>query len=52
MDKKQVFLLRHRNLIQLGFEEYYDYIFPGEEAAPSLTILERARQWKKQKGTE
>lgn len=35
-----------------GYEEYYDYIFPGEEAAPSLTILERARQWKKQKATE
>mmetsp|Transcript_13633 Transcript_13633/g.41472 ORF Transcript_13633/g.41472 Transcript_13633/m.41472 type:complete len:576 (+) Transcript_13633:416-2143(+) len=33
-----------------GWEEYYDYIFPEEEAkAPSLKILEMAQQWKKRK---
>jgi len=33
-----------------GWEEYFDYIFPEEEAkAPSLKILEMARAWKKQK---
>ena len=35
---------------QLGWEEYFDYIFPEEEAkAPSLKILEMAHKWKKQK---
>jgi len=33
---------------EAGFEEFYDYIFPGEEKAPGLAILEMARQWKKQ----
>ncbi len=33
-----------------GWEEYYDYIFPGEEVAQTnLKILEKARMWKKQK---
>jgi len=33
---------------EAGWEEYYDYIFPGEEAAAtSLKLLERARLWKK-----
>jgi hypothetical protein len=33
-----------------SYEEYYDYIFPEEEAkAPSLKILEMAQQWKKRK---
>jgi crooked neck len=31
-----------------GWEEYYDFIFPGEEAAAGfLKLLEKARQWKK-----
>ena len=35
-----------------GWEEYYDYIFPEEQAkAPSLKILEMAHKWKKQKVT-
>ena len=34
----------------MGWEEYYDYIFPEEQAkAPSLKILEMAQKWKKQK---
>lgn len=34
----------------MGWEEYYDYIFPEEQAkAPSLKILEMAHKWKKQK---
>jgi len=33
-----------------GWEEFYDYIFPEEEAKkPSLKILEMAHKWKKQK---
>jgi len=32
-----------------GFEEYYDYVFPGEDSSSALKILERAKQWKKQK---
>jgi len=32
-----------------GLEEYYDYIFPDEQAAaPNLKILEMAHRWKKQ----
>ncbi|KAF5190025.1 Pre-mrna-splicing factor clf1 [Thalictrum thalictroides] len=34
-----------------GYEEYYDYIFPEETAAPNLKILEAAYKWKKQKLT-
>ncbi|ELR20088.1 cell cycle control protein [Acanthamoeba castellanii str. Neff] len=30
-----------------GWEEYYDYIFPDEQAAlPNLRILQKAHQWK------
>jgi crooked neck len=30
-----------------GWEEYYDYIFPDEQAAlPNLKILQKAHQWK------
>jgi crooked neck len=33
-----------------GWEEYYDYVFPDEEAKLStLAMLEAARRWKKQK---
>ncbi|PIA41392.1 LOW QUALITY PROTEIN: hypothetical protein AQUCO_02200066v1 [Aquilegia coerulea] len=32
-----------------GYEEYYDYIFPEETASKSLTILENAYKWKRQK---
>ena len=33
-----------------GWEEFYDYVYPEEEAkAPSLKILEMAQKWKKQK---
>jgi crooked neck len=32
-----------------GWEEYYDYVFPDEQAAiPNLKILQRAHQWKTQ----
>jgi hypothetical protein len=35
---------------ELGFEEYFDYVFPDEEtAAANLSILAKARAWKKQK---
>jgi len=38
--------------MEAGWEEYYDYIFPGEETAQTnLKILEKARLWKKQKAT-
>lgn len=31
----------------IGWEEYYDYIFPDEaDAAPHLKLLELARKWK------
>lgn len=34
-----------------GWEEYYDYIYPDEQAAqPSLKILEMAHKWKRQRG--
>jgi len=33
---------------KVGWEEYHDFVFPGEEATTaSLKLLERARQWKK-----
>ncbi|RWS26013.1 crooked neck-like protein 1 [Leptotrombidium deliense] len=33
-----------------GWEEYYDYIFPNDEAAkPHLKLLEMAKKWKQQK---
>merc|ERR1712072_949309 len=34
---------------EIGWEEYYDYVFPGEEEEKQggmLGILEKARQWK------
>lgn len=32
-----------------GWEEYYDYIFPDEEAAqPNLKLLAMAKRWKQQ----
>jgi crooked neck len=35
---------------EAGWEEYWDYIFPGEEQKQQgLKILEMARKWKKQK---
>jgi crooked neck len=33
-----------------GWEEYFDYIFPEDEAAkPNLKLLAMAKMWKKQK---
>lgn len=33
-----------------GWEEYYDYIFPDDEAnMPNFKLLQMARNWKKQK---
>lgn len=35
---------------EVGWEEYFDYIYPEEEAkVPSLKILEMAHKWKRQK---
>lgn len=35
---------------EAGMEEYFDYVFPEEEAgAPNLKLLEAAYRWKKQK---
>ncbi len=35
---------------ELGWEEYYDFIFPDDQAAPTnLKILEMAQKWKQQK---
>jgi crooked neck len=48
--------IKKRRLSEGGsgeFEEYFDYIFPGEdELAPKLKILEMALKWKKQKTAE
>lgn len=34
---------------ELGWEEYYDYIFPDEQTKRSnLKFLEMARKWKQQ----
>ena len=36
-----------------GWEEYFDYIFPEDEAAkPNLKLLAMAKMWKKQKAVE
>jgi hypothetical protein len=35
--------------MDLGAEEYIDYIFPGDEDSKKLKILEKAKLWKKQK---
>ncbi|XP_023331526.1 crooked neck-like protein 1 [Eurytemora carolleeae] len=38
--------------IDQGWEEYFDYIFPEDEAAkPNLKLLAMAKMWKKQKET-
>uniref|UniRef100_A0A131Y2E1 Crooked neck-like protein 1 n=2 Tax=Ixodes ricinus TaxID=34613 RepID=A0A131Y2E1_IXORI len=38
---------------EAGWEEYFDYIFPTDEAAkPHLKLLEIAKKWKKQQQTE
>lgn len=35
---------------EIGWEEYYDYIFPDEEdKGANLKLLEMAKKWKKQK---
>ncbi|KAH1080335.1 hypothetical protein J1N35_020096 [Gossypium stocksii] len=34
-----------------GYEEYFDYVFPEENQATNLKILEAAYKWKKQKIT-
>jgi crooked neck len=36
-----------------GWEEYFDYIFPDDEAAqPNLKLLAMAKKWKKQQEEE
>lgn len=36
--------------LEVGQEEYYDYVFPEEAgAAPSLKLLEAAYKWKRQR---
>jgi crooked neck len=48
-----VYLTRALEGNEVGSEEYYDYIFPDEQAAlPSLKILEVAHKWKRQKMLE
>ncbi|XP_069117368.1 crooked neck-like protein 1 [Argopecten irradians] len=51
--------VKKRRKIQLedgsdgGWEEYYDYIFPDEEAAqPNLKLLAMAKKWKQQQETK
>jgi crooked neck len=54
MDKMPRRVTKRRKVItetgqEAGWEEYYDYIFPDEEAAkPNLKLLEAARKWKQQ----
>ena len=39
--------------LEVGMEEYFDYIFPDEAAAaPNLKLLEAAQRWKRQKVME
>merc|ERR1711915_445769 len=39
--------------VDQGWEEYFDYIFPEDEAAkPNLKLLAMAKMWKKKKETE
>ena len=41
------------NLINLGWEEYYDYIFPGDETGKKgIQLLQRAYLWKEAKKAE
>ena len=36
--------------LEVGWEEYYEYVFPDEKAVkPNMKILEMAHKWKKQK---
>lgn len=36
--------------LEVGMEEYYDYVFPDEAgAAPHLKLLEAAYRWKRQR---
>jgi crooked neck len=36
-----------------GWEEFFDYVFPEDEATkPNLKLLEMAKTWKKQKKAE
>ena len=58
LKKKQVFLFTIIFfLIEIGWEEYYDYIFPDDDnQLRNIKILEKARRWKemmaaKNKGT-
>jgi len=38
---------------EAGWEEYFDYIFPEDEAAkPNLKLLQMAKMWKKQKAQD
>nr|CAG4640657.1 EOG090X01R1 [Eulimnadia texana] len=38
---------------EAGWEEYFDYIFPEDEASkPNLKLLAMAKAWKKQQGAE
>jgi crooked neck len=38
---------------ETGWEEYYDYIFPSDEAAqPGLKLLSIAKMWKKEQAVE
>ena len=53
-----IFLLKIscRNLkkgADAGWEEYWDYIFPEEEAAkPNMKLLEMAKKWKQKQATD
>ena len=38
--------VRNVNGANVGWEEFYDYIFPDDDA-PSLKLLEMAHKWKK-----
>ena len=60
--EREYFAVRSRVLIAIvsfslqsdaGWEEYYDYIFPDDEAnMPNFKLLQMARNWKKQKAQE
>lgn len=46
-------LIRTEDGEEAGWEEYFEYIFPGEQKQnAALALLQRARQWKKQKQTD
>ena len=52
-----IFIYNNFLLIEIGWEEYYDYIFPDDDnQLRNIKILEKARRWKemmaaKNKGT-